>query len=64
MSTFILILFFHVGAMGDGNSNATAVVSGFELESECRDAGKASAGMVAGTVKEMRFVCVKQTKSQ
>jgi hypothetical protein len=32
MVTFTLILFFHVGAMGDGNSNATATVPNFVSE--------------------------------
>lgn len=61
MITFTLILFFHVGPMGDGNSNATAVVNNFVSEQECMDAGNKAQKLVTGSVKELRFVCVKQT---
>ena len=61
MITFVLIVFFHVGSMGDGNSNATAVVPGFINIAECQDAGRQATGLTNGTVKEGKFVCVKQT---
>lgn len=62
--TWILILFAHVGAMGTGNSNALAVVPGFTSEQECRTAGIAAKGMSLNTVKEITYVCVKQSKEK
>ena len=54
---FILILFAHVGPMGDGNSNALTVAE-FTTQDRCMAAGKASAGMALGTVKNINWVCV------
>ena len=54
---FILILFAHVGPMGDGNSNALTVVE-FTTQERCMAAGKAAAGMAMGTVKNVNWVCV------
>lgn len=54
-----LILFFHVGAMGDGNSNATTSLSGFGSEQLCRAAGKRAIGMTSMTTKKGEYVCVK-----
>lgn len=54
-----LILFFHVGIMGDGNSNATTTVKGFTSEETCKVAGVKAQSMVRGSVKQAEFVCVK-----
>ena len=54
---FILILFAHVGPMGDGNSNALTVAE-FTTQDRCMVAGKAAAGMAMGTVKNVNWVCV------
>ncbi len=62
VSTFVLILFFHVGPVGEGNSNAVASVPNFATEQECVTAGNQSKKLVAGTVKDVEFVCVKQSK--
>jgi len=62
MQTFILLVFFHVGQFGDGNSNATMVVPGFTTKAECNVAGTEATSMVRNTVKEARFVCVMQSK--
>jgi hypothetical protein len=61
MVTFVLILFFHVGAMGNGNSNAVDSVPGFKSSEECLAAGAQAKKLVSGTVKELNFACVKQT---
>ena len=56
---WVLILFAHVGPMGQGNSNslATAVYSSAE---SCAAAGKAAKQMAQGTVKSIEWVCTKQ----
>lgn len=56
-TVFVLILFAHVGPMGDGNSNALTVTE-FTTQDRCMAAGKAAAGMAMGTVKNINWVCV------
>lgn len=56
---FILILFAHVGIMGDGNSNALTTQE-FGSQATCEQAGKQAKQMAMGTVKEISFVCVRK----
>lgn len=58
---WILIIFVHVGAMGSGNSNALTNVPGFKSQAECVAAGNAAKALTDGTVKDLRFVCVRQS---
>lgn len=57
MQTFILLVFIHVGALGDGNSN-----SGFSQEfssaSACNQAGMQYKKLSQGTVKVIDYVCM------
>jgi hypothetical protein len=59
MGTYILILMMHVGPLGSGNSNAltTAEFYGKEV---CEAAGKEASKLASGTVKEIKYVCVKK----
>lgn len=54
---FVLILFAHVGPMGDGNSNAL-IAAEFTTQERCMAAGKAAVEMALGTVKKINWVCV------
>ena len=56
-AAFVLILFAHVGALGDGNSNALTVAD-FTSRANCEAAGRAAVSMAKGTVKKIEFVCV------
>lgn len=56
---FVLILFFHVGPMGDGNSNATTTQEFFG-KATCEAAGKAAKELVRGTLKSAEYVCVQK----
>jgi hypothetical protein len=56
---WVLILFFHVGPISNGNSNATTTQE-FYSQSACTTAGAAAKGMVKGTVKSLEFVCVQK----
>jgi hypothetical protein len=58
--TFVLILFAHVGPMGDGNSNALATAE-FTSSKACEAAGKRAQEMAKGTVKRIEFVCVQKS---
>lgn len=60
MNTFwILILFGHVGPMGDGNSN-TLTTARFTTKERCIAAGNAARGLSTGSTKKIEFVCVIQ----
>jgi hypothetical protein len=56
-TVFVLILFAHVGPLGDGNSNALTTAE-FIGEQACLAAGNKAKSMAAGTVKRIEFVCV------
>lgn len=61
VTTWVLILFFHVGPIGSGNSNAATTVPGFISVQECQAAGDQAKKLTDGTVKATSFVCVQQT---
>lgn len=56
---WILILFAHVGPMGDGNSNALATAT-FSSEATCVAAGNRAKSLSSGSTKKIEFVCAKQ----
>lgn len=56
---WVLILFAHVGMLGDGNSNALTTAE-FTSQVSCQAAGKAAKALVSGSVKEISFVCVQK----
>lgn len=56
---WVLIIFAHVGALGDGNSNALTTAY-FTSQEACVAAGQATKKLAQGTVKSIDFVCVKQ----
>jgi len=62
MITWVLIVFAHVGVLGKTDSNALTSVPGFTVLAECMQAGDATKTLSNGTVKDIKYVCVKQTK--
>lgn len=54
-----LILFAHVGAIGNGNSNALTSGTGFKTQQACIAAEGQAKSMSKGSVKSIEFVCVK-----
>jgi len=56
-ATFILILFAHVGPMGNGNSNALTVAE-FTTKERCEAAGAAAKKLAQGSVKSIEWACV------
>jgi hypothetical protein len=58
MHLWALIIFFHVGILGDTDSNATSVVPGFTSLELCQKASQQIRPLVSGTKKEVRSVCV------
>jgi hypothetical protein len=59
MTTWILILFAHVGPMGTGNSNALTVAE-FSSKARCEAAGQSAKQMAKGSVKSIEFTCVEK----
>ena len=60
MNTWVLILFVHAGILSDKDSMALTNVPGFASETVCQAAGKQAEALVKRTIKEVKFVCVKQ----
>jgi hypothetical protein len=59
MEVYVLILMMHVGALGDGNSNALTTAE-YNSKATCEAAGQVAKAMASGTVKEIKFVCTKK----
>ncbi len=55
--THILILFAHVGMMGNGNSNSLATVE-FGTKVACEAALRSSVAMSSGSTKVIKGICV------
>lgn len=62
--TWVLLVLVHVGPLGDGNSNSLFAVPGFLTEAECDAAGRKAKKMVRGSVKDLEFVCLEQTRQK
>lgn len=58
-TVWILILFAHVGPMGDGNSNALTTQE-FTTQAKCLNAGNEAKKLALGTVKSISFACVEK----
>jgi hypothetical protein len=58
--TWVLILFAYAGVMSKGDSVTMTSVSGFTSEAQCAVAGDITKRMANNTLKEIRFVCVRQ----
>ncbi len=54
-----LIVFAHVGPLGNGNSNALTSVSGFQNIAACEVAGKEVKKLADGSTKKINYVCVR-----
>jgi hypothetical protein len=57
---WVLILYIYAGGFAKGDSVTLTSVPGFSSQSACQVAGNAAAPLVANSVKELRFVCLKQ----
>jgi hypothetical protein len=55
---WVLVLYIYAGMMAQGDSVALTTVP-MESEKACRVAGEAAKGLVAGTTKNTRYVCVR-----
>ena len=55
---WVLVLYVYAGIMAKGDSVALTTVQ-MESEEACRIAGDAAKGLVSGTTKNTRFICVR-----
>ena len=58
-AAWILILFAHVGATGNGNSNALATAE-FTTRERCEAAGAAARRLAQNTVKQIEWTCAQR----
>ena len=56
---WILILFAHVGPLGDGNSNALTTAE-FSSQQTCQKAGEAAKMLSQGSTKKIIYTCVQK----
>ena len=52
----------NVTLLAKGDSNSLTTVPGFTSSGECEEAGQFARKLAKGTIKEVSFVCLKQTK--
>lgn len=55
---WVLVLYVYAGIMAKGDSVALTTVP-METERACRIAGEAANSLVAGSTKNVRYVCVR-----
>lgn len=53
-----LVLYIYAGVMARGDSVTLLSVPNFQTEQACKEAGDKSRPLVAGSFKELRFVCL------
>ena len=58
--SYVLVVFLYAGAMSGGDSVALTNVPGFKSEASCVAAGKLAVNMTRATLKDGKFVCLKQ----
>ena len=54
-----LVIYIYAGVLAKGDSVTLNNVSGFRSEAHCAAAGSALKPLVAGSAKELRFVCLR-----
>lgn len=60
MGIWVLILFAHSGVFSSKDSMSFTNIPGFTTKTSCETAGKISADLVKGTIKDLKYVCVEQ----
>jgi hypothetical protein len=57
---WILIMYIYAGVMANGDSVALQKIEGFTSKEQCVAAGDQAEGLVRGSSKVYRFVCVRK----
>ena len=60
MTGWTLILYIYAGMLAPDNSVALTHIQGFKTETSCWAAGAAARSLVKDSLKDLRFVCIKQ----
>lgn len=58
--SWTLVILVYAGVLSKGDSVALDHIKGFPSEQHCAAAGSLATSMVKGTIKELRFVCIRQ----
>lgn len=61
MSTWVLIIFVTVGALGRGGGEI-GTVPGFRDQAECKRAGETLKVVLGGTLRQVEYACVVQSR--
>ncbi len=56
--SYILVIYIYAGALARGDSVAMVTVPQSSLQA-CQEAGKLADGLVKGSAKDVRFICIK-----
>jgi hypothetical protein len=59
--SWILIMYIYAGAFAKGDSVSLLYVPGFRTQADCMAAGVSGSPLVANSMKEYRYVCLKQS---
>lgn len=62
--SFVLVLYIFAGMLSKGDSVALTTVRGFDTREACVAAGEQSKGLVSGSFKDARYVCLPIAKKR
>jgi hypothetical protein len=54
-----LVVLIYAGVWAKGDSVTLQAIPGWQSEAACKSAGSQMGSLVAGTAKEIKFVCIK-----
>ena len=57
---WILVIYIYAGVLASGDSVAITNIPNFATKQECLQAGKDAEGLVTGSSKVYRFVCLRK----
>jgi hypothetical protein len=57
---WILVIYVYAGVYAKGDSVAITYIPHFKSEAACAAAGNVTKSLVNGSIKEHRFVCIRQ----
>lgn len=61
---WILVIYIYAGVLANGDSVAITNIPNFSTKQDCMQAGKDAEGLVTGSAKVYRFVCLKKASEK
>jgi hypothetical protein len=59
---WILVMYIYAGVLAQGDSVTLTSIPDFATKQACIQAGQDARGLVSGSAKEYRFVCLQKVK--